>query len=154
EFLLLLTNGGAPRFPQDTSQATYTCVRTPADGRIDWTQPTACIYNLIRALAPPTMPGAWTTLAGDSLIIRSAAIIHAMPNYVGRVPGRVVRILDGPGPTRRCWPGCSGSKPTDCCQPTYTTVICIPTWPVIFGPGRRASRRRWSGLSASTWCSH
>ncbi len=96
EFLLHITNGGAPRFPQDTSQATYTCVRTPADGCIDWSLPTACIYNLIRALAPPTMPGAWTTFAGESLIIRSAAIIHAMPNYVGRIPGRVVRILDGP----------------------------------------------------------
>ncbi|MFN7933206.1 MAG: formyltransferase family protein [Bryobacteraceae bacterium] len=96
EALPLLDNGGAPRRPQDHAQATYTCVRTPSDGRIDWTQPTAAIYNLIRALTPPMMPGAWTNLAGDALMIRSASILPVTPDYVGRVPGRVVRILDGP----------------------------------------------------------
>lgn len=95
QYLPMLQNGGAPRFPQDASQATYTCARTPEDGEIDWTQSTHKVYNLIRALAPPMMPGAWTTLAGERLLIRSAAPVPDAPDYVGRIPGRLVRILDG-----------------------------------------------------------
>jgi methionyl-tRNA formyltransferase len=94
EYLPMLDNGGAPRRPQDTSQATYTCARTPDDGQIDWRASSEKIYNLIRALAPPTMPGAWTTLAGERLLVRSANRIPNPPFYVGRIPGRVIKILE------------------------------------------------------------
>ncbi|HTR37634.1 MAG TPA: methionyl-tRNA formyltransferase [Bryobacteraceae bacterium] len=94
-YLPMLDNGGAPKIRQDESQATYTCARTPEDGQIDWSQPTGKIYNLIRALAPPMMPGAWTTSAGERLLIRSATPVRNAPYYVGRIPGRLVRILDG-----------------------------------------------------------
>lgn len=94
QYLPMLDNGGAPRAPQNASQATYTCARTPEDGQIDWTASTRVTYNLIRALAPPMMPGAWTTLCGERLLIRSACLVHDVPDYVGRIPGRVVKIME------------------------------------------------------------
>jgi methionyl-tRNA formyltransferase len=74
--------------PQDESMATYGCARVPADGEIDWSQTTAQIYALIRALSPP-YPGAYTYLEGRRIIIASARPVDK-PRYVGRIPGRVV----------------------------------------------------------------
>ena len=61
-----LLDGTAGRIPQDQTQATFTCKRLPDDNRIDWTQPTAAIYNLIRATTKP-YPGAFTSLDGRKL---------------------------------------------------------------------------------------
>src|SRR5690606_6269303 len=58
-----LLAGKAQRHPQDQSRATFTCKRLPEDNKIDWTQPTKDIYNLIRATTAP-YPGAFTTLGG------------------------------------------------------------------------------------------
>jgi methionyl-tRNA formyltransferase len=74
--------------PQDESQATYGCARIPADGEIDWSQPTEKIYALVRALSPP-YPGAYTYLGTRRITITRARPVDA-PRYVGRVPGRVV----------------------------------------------------------------
>jgi methionyl-tRNA formyltransferase len=74
--------------PQDESLATYGCTRTPDDGEIDWSQSTAKIYALIRALSPP-YPGAFTYLGTRRITIARARPVDA-PRYVGRVPGRVV----------------------------------------------------------------
>jgi methionyl-tRNA formyltransferase len=63
-----ITQGTAPRRKQDESHATYFGGRKPEDGRIDWTQDTGKIYNLIRAVAHP-YPGAFTEVAGKKLII-------------------------------------------------------------------------------------
>ena len=48
-----LLTGTAPRHPQDHSQASYFGGRRPADGRIDWHQPAARIFNLVRAVTRP-----------------------------------------------------------------------------------------------------
>jgi methionyl-tRNA formyltransferase len=74
--------------PQDESAATYGCARVPDDGEIDWSQPTAKIYALIRALSPP-YPGAFTYLGTRRITIARARPVDE-PCYVGRVPGRVV----------------------------------------------------------------
>ncbi len=74
--------------PQDESQASYGCTRVPADGEIEWSQPTAKIYALIRALSPP-YPGAHTYLETRRVVIVKARPVDS-PHYVGRVPGRVV----------------------------------------------------------------
>ncbi|HXG61193.1 MAG TPA: formyltransferase family protein [Planctomycetota bacterium] len=64
----LLKAGTAPRLPQDPRRATYRGRRTPEDGRIDWTLPTARIDGLVRAVTEP-FPGAFTFLAGRKLMV-------------------------------------------------------------------------------------
>ena len=91
-----LLDGTAPRTAQDESLATYTCKRLPEDNRIDWGQPTAAIYNLIRAATAP-YPGAYTMLGGRKLIIWAARRIDNPRPYVGRVPGRVVEVRSNEG---------------------------------------------------------
>jgi methionyl-tRNA formyltransferase len=54
-----LLAGTANETPQDESQATYFGGRKPEDGRIVWTQTSAQIFNLIRAVTDP-YPGAFT----------------------------------------------------------------------------------------------
>ena len=74
--------------PQDETQATYGCARLPADGEIDWAQPTATVYALVRALTPP-FPGAYTYLGTQRLVVARSRPVEGR-RYVGRVPGRVV----------------------------------------------------------------
>ncbi|MDQ6887314.1 MAG: hypothetical protein M3068_08470 [Gemmatimonadota bacterium] len=89
----------SPRWPparrraQDHSQATYTCRRTAADNRIDWTRGSADIYNLVRAVTNPYQ-GAVTTLEGKRLIIWRAERSLSGRRYVGRIAGRVVDASD------------------------------------------------------------
>lgn len=59
-----LLAGTVKETPQDESQATYFGGRTPEDGRIHWTQTSAQIFNLIRAVTDP-YPGAFTDI-GDA----------------------------------------------------------------------------------------
>jgi methionyl-tRNA formyltransferase len=91
ENLDLLKEGRAPRKPQNHGEATYTCSRTPEDGLIDWHKPTTTIYNLIRGLAYP-YPGAFTFYNGTRMHVWEARPIKSPPIYIGRIPGRVVRI--------------------------------------------------------------
>lgn len=94
--LAALVAGAAPRRPQDESVASYTCKRLPADNRIDWSRPTWELHNLIRAVSSP-YPGAFTTLAGRRLTVWSAQPHPMGSRYIGRVPGRIVEVLDGHG---------------------------------------------------------
>jgi methionyl-tRNA formyltransferase len=96
ENLPRLAAGTAPRIKQDHAQATYTIWRSPEDGRIDWRQPTRSIFNLIRGLTAP-YPGAYTLLDGRKLIIWSAEIEREPRRYVGRIPGKVERLIPGAG---------------------------------------------------------
>lgn len=75
--------------PQDEKAATYGCTRVPGDGEINWSDPTARVYALIRALAPP-YPGAHSYLDTHRITIIRAAPLADAPRYVGRIPGRVV----------------------------------------------------------------
>lgn len=91
-----LLDGRAPLREQDESAATYTCKRLPEDNRVDWGAATEAVYNLIRAATTP-YPGAFTTVAGEKLIVWSADRLGAAPGYVGRVPGRVIQVKPGEG---------------------------------------------------------
>lgn len=95
-YLPALMAGTAPRTPQNQAEATFTCKRLPEDNKIDWTQPTQVIYNLIRATTSP-YPGAFTTLEGQKLIIWGTRMVDQPGRYVGRIPGRVVEIRPGEG---------------------------------------------------------
>ena len=63
-----LLAGTAPETPQDESQATYFGGRKPEDGRIDWTQTSAQIFNLVRAVTDP-YPGAFTDVGAARLMV-------------------------------------------------------------------------------------
>ena len=63
-----LLAGTARETPQDDSQATTFGGRKPEDGRIKWTQTSAQIFNLIRAVTDP-YPGAFTDVAGTRLMV-------------------------------------------------------------------------------------
>jgi methionyl-tRNA formyltransferase len=68
--------GQIPRRLNDLSRGSYFSARTPEDGRIDWGQPAAQVYNLIRAVAPP-YPGAFTEIDGQCLVIAAARLLPA-----------------------------------------------------------------------------
>lgn len=93
QFFPLTETGQAPRTPQVQGEATYCCARTPMDGRIDWSRTSQEIHNLVRGVAWP-FPGATTSLQGVPLIIRKTALVENPLPYVGRVPGRVVRLCE------------------------------------------------------------
>jgi len=65
--------GRPARLANNLSQGSYYSRRTPEDGCIDWSQPAAKVYNLIRAVAPP-YPGAFTEIGGERLVIAAARL--------------------------------------------------------------------------------
>lgn len=81
--------GCAPEQPNDLSQGSYFGGRKPEDGRIDWTQSAADVYNLIRAVAPP-YPGAFTECAGRRLIVAEARRRTAPLSRPAAAPGLAV----------------------------------------------------------------
>ena len=68
-----LIAGTAPSVPLDLKAGSYFSGRKPEDGRIDWTQSSRDVYNLIRAVAPP-YPGATAHFAGTDIVIARARI--------------------------------------------------------------------------------
>jgi methionyl-tRNA formyltransferase len=68
-----LIDGSAPRTLNDLSRGGYFGGRKPEDGRIDWSQPAAAVYNLHRAVAPP-YPGAFTEMHGARYVIERARL--------------------------------------------------------------------------------
>lgn len=63
-----LLAGTARETPQDDAQATCFSGRKPEDGRIDWAQTSAQIFNLIRAVTDP-YPGAFTDVGAARLMV-------------------------------------------------------------------------------------
>ena len=63
-----LLAGTARETPQDDAQATYFGGRKPEDGRINWTQSSRQIFNLIRAVTDP-YPGAFVDIGSSRLMI-------------------------------------------------------------------------------------
>ncbi len=74
-----------PRTVQDEAGATYESWCRAADAKIDWRQPVATVYNLIRGTNP--QPGAWTTWQGERL-----QIYDARPSAGEGEPGTVASI--------------------------------------------------------------
>ncbi|WP_419841626.1 methionyl-tRNA formyltransferase [Candidatus Poriferisodalis sp.] len=84
-----LTDGlGTPQ-PQ-AGEPTFAGKLTPADRRIDWTQPAVHIDRQIR------VGGAWTTLGSQRFVIREATLAPSPP---GSVPGTLVddAVVTGDG---------------------------------------------------------
>ncbi len=89
--------GRAPRIPQDESKATYFGGRKPEDGRIDWTQSSESIYNLIRAVTHP-YPGAFTETRGLRFFIWKAKPLNRGEGRPGEVLSTApLRIATGSG---------------------------------------------------------
>jgi methionyl-tRNA formyltransferase len=86
-----LLAGTARETPQDETQATYFGGRTPEDGRIHWTQTSAQIFNLIRAVTDP-YPGAFTDVGAARLMVWWAETDS--PAAVGKRgrPGEILSI--------------------------------------------------------------
>jgi methionyl-tRNA formyltransferase len=87
-----LLAGRAPRLPNDLAQGSYFSGRKPEDGRIDWHQPAAQVYNLVRAVAPP-YPGAFTDVGGQRLVVARARRLPGAPPAGAAAPG--LQVQDG-----------------------------------------------------------
>jgi methionyl-tRNA formyltransferase len=86
-----LLSGTARETPQDASQATYFGGRKPEDGRIEWSQSSRQIFNLIRAVTDP-YPGAFTDVGEARLMVWWAeAESPAARGKAGR-PGQVLSL--------------------------------------------------------------
>lgn len=90
-----MLTGTAPRRRQDETKSSYCCPRIPADGEIDWALGTRKVYNLIRGISRP-YPGAFTYTDGKKLLVWEASV-PAQRHYIGRIPGRVVKVHLGVG---------------------------------------------------------
>jgi methionyl-tRNA formyltransferase len=103
-----IKSGTAPRKMQDETQASYFGGRKPEDGRIDWTQSSERIYNLIRAVTHP-YPGAFTEVGGKRLFIWQAKQLGRGQGRPGEVLAiEPLRIATGSGSlevTRYQWKG-------------------------------------------------
>jgi methionyl-tRNA formyltransferase len=88
EVLPALLAGSAPRTPNDLTKGGYFGGRKPEDGRIDWSQPAAQVYNLHRAVAPP-YPGAFTDVGPRRYVIE-----RARP-YRGDTAGQIAGLPPG-----------------------------------------------------------
>jgi methionyl-tRNA formyltransferase len=94
--LVKLLQGSVTGRAQDSSRATFCCKRLPEDARINWNLPITAVFNLIRASSRP-YPGAFTTFEGRRVIVWSAQKIDRTNDWVGGVPGRVVKLIKGSG---------------------------------------------------------
>lgn len=83
-----LLAGTARETPQDHSQATCFTGRKPEDGRIEWTQTTARIFNLIRAVTDP-YPGAFTDVGTARLMVWWA---EPASRPAGAEPGEILSL--------------------------------------------------------------
>lgn len=91
EYLPKMENGTAPRIPQDASKATFVKRRKPEDGRIDWSQPSQKIYNLIRGTTRP-FPGAFTWFEGRKIIVWASEKLDQ--DTSGKEPGKIIGVTD------------------------------------------------------------
>ncbi len=72
---------------QDHDEATFTKMLAREDGRINWSEPSEKIYNLIRALSDE--PGTWTTYKDKTLRIIKASRLDQGAN---EKPGTIVKL--------------------------------------------------------------
>jgi len=92
--LPVLQSGTGEGVPQDETQASYTCKRTPRDGAINWQNTAMQIYNLVRGLTHP-FPGAHTFLNGKKILVWQAQLPTRQEHYVGNIPGRIIGKREG-----------------------------------------------------------
>lgn len=87
ESIELIKKGIAPHIPQDESQATYEGLCTEKYAVINWLQPVAKVYNLVRGTNP--QPGAVTYLQGKRLKLFDSELLAG---DVREAPGQVINI--------------------------------------------------------------
>ncbi len=87
EAIELVRDGKAPKIAQDPEDGSYEGWCRKDDVRIDWSQDTATVYNLIRGANP--QPGAWTTFAGNEV-----KIFDSRKADGGGEPGTVISVDD------------------------------------------------------------
>jgi len=87
ESIELIKKGIAPRIPQDESQATYEGLCTEKDAVINWLQPVARVYNLIRGTNP--QPGAITQFQGKQLKLFDSELVVG---DMGGFPSEIINI--------------------------------------------------------------
>lgn len=90
-----LMDGSATLSPQPTGGATYYPKRGAEDGLIHWTDTTAEIHNLIRAVTRP-FPGAFTYLDDDpskQIMIWRAIPFDTQLTWPGAAPGQIVEVF-------------------------------------------------------------
>ncbi len=86
-----LLAGTAKETPQDESKATYFGGRKPEDGRINWSQTSAQIFNLIRAVTDP-YPGAFADVGPARLMVWWAETNSATARGRKGSPGEVLSV--------------------------------------------------------------
>jgi methionyl-tRNA formyltransferase len=86
-----LLAGTAPETPQDEALATTFSGRRPEDGRIDWSQASGVIFNLIRAVTDP-YPGAFTDGGPARLMVWWAEPAPRPPGTASAAPGTVLAV--------------------------------------------------------------
>jgi methionyl-tRNA formyltransferase len=96
-----LAEGTHPFVEQPNRRPSYASMRTPADGRIDWTRPASEIVRAVRAQSRP-YPGAWS-MHRETEVRLWRASVEDSADYFG-VPGHVVRLL-GDSPVIACGSG-------------------------------------------------
>jgi methionyl-tRNA formyltransferase len=89
EAIDMVRDGTAPRIAQDESQATYESWAKSEVGVVDWSQPVATVYNLIRGCNP--QPGASTTRGGETVKLFDA---ERRDGDADAAPGAVTDISD------------------------------------------------------------
>ena len=87
-----LLAGTAKETPQDEAQVTYFGGRKPEDGRIAWTQTSAQIFNLIRAVTDP-YPGAFSDVGSARLMVWWAETDSAATRGKRGAPGEVLSVF-------------------------------------------------------------
>lgn len=88
ESLDLVRDGKAPRIEQNLDEGSYESWFGKKEAALDWTQPAASVYNVIRAANP--QPGAWTTHNGTEL-----KIFNATRGEGSGEPGEIIAVDDG-----------------------------------------------------------
>ncbi|SHI75870.1 Methionyl-tRNA formyltransferase [Malonomonas rubra DSM 5091] len=78
---------------QDAKKAIIVSRRRPEDGKIDWNWPSRRIFNFVRALTPPELPGAFTYCRGEKLVIQKAHYVGGPEYFAGT--GKVMEIVEG-----------------------------------------------------------
>ena len=86
-----LLAGTATETPQDESQVTYFGGRKPEDGRIQWTQTSRQIFNLIRAVTDP-YPGAFIDVGAARLMVWWAELDSTATKGRKGQPGEVLAV--------------------------------------------------------------
>ncbi len=89
-----LAAGRARGVKQDREAGSYYCKRYPWDGEIDWKQMTDVqVHNLVRALHGPALPGAFTFLGKEKVVVLRSRLLE---ETVCGSPGRIaLKRADG-----------------------------------------------------------